>query len=89
MSTPVLDKARHKLNLPLGWDLSKNELEFYQVFKKKYLKKFKLEIIRLVEEQKLAAATAKSTVAQNVPAVGVPVTTTTSSLVSTSLPDTL
>lgn len=55
MRTPILDKARVKLNLAVGSDLSQAELEFFQIFKKKQLKKFKNEIVRLVEEQKAHA----------------------------------
>lgn len=85
MSTPVLNKARRKLNLPVGWDLSQNELELHQVFKKKYLKKFKEEIIRLVEEQKAFAGSTHDPVAQGVPAVSVPASVTASSVSAETL----
>lgn len=62
MSTPILDKARGWLSLPTGWDLRKSDLEFHQVLKKRQLKKFKKEIIRLVEQRKASAAMQYNTV---------------------------
>jgi hypothetical protein len=68
-STPILNKAREDLNVPVGWDMSKMELAPHQIFKKHHLKEFKREIIRLVDEQRAARPVLQPQVVHTVPAV--------------------
>lgn len=55
------------LNLPKGYDLRKSDLEFHQVLKKRQLKKFKKEIIRLVKLLKYQASLMQAPLVNQVP----------------------